>query len=43
MAEGEQAEEMSKEMTEDTGAEGDLNVHAEHKVEQMKEEMFEDI
>jgi len=33
---------MAKQMTEDTGAEGDMQVHAERKVDQMAEEMFED-
>jgi len=30
------------EMTEDTGAGGDMQLHADRKVEQMKDEMFED-
>jgi hypothetical protein len=29
-------------MTKDTGAGGDMNLHAERKVEQMGNEMFED-
>lgn len=33
---------MTKEMTEDTGAGGDMNLHAERKVDQMASEMFED-
>jgi hypothetical protein len=34
---------MANEMTEDTGAGGDMQMHADRKVEQMKEEMFEDV
>jgi hypothetical protein len=30
-------------MTEDTGAEGDMQLHADRKVEQMGREMFEDV
>jgi hypothetical protein len=29
-------------MTEDTGAEGDMQVHADRKVDQMANEMFEE-
>src|SRR5829696_3895801 len=36
-------EDLAQRVTEDTSAEGDMNVHADHKVEQMKEEMFEDV
>jgi hypothetical protein len=33
---------MSNQMTEDTGAGGDMTLHAERKVDQMGSEMFED-
>jgi hypothetical protein len=33
---------MAKEMTEETGAGGDMQAHAARKVEQMKDEMFEE-
>ena len=33
---------MAQQMTEDTGADGDMNLHAERKVEQMGNRMFRD-
>ena len=33
---------MAMEMTEDTGAGGDMNLHAERKVDEMGSRMFED-
>ncbi len=36
------ADEVAKQITEDTGAEGDMIRHAERKVDQMGSEMFQD-